>query len=60
MGDNELNQQVNELTMDFRGTLSPSENKGILAGRGQHTRQLNGLVSIGTPSLVTRCVVQMI
>ena len=44
----------------LQGTLSPSENKGTLAGRGQCTRQLNGLASIGTPSLVTRCVVQMI
>ena len=42
------------------GALSPSENKGTLAGRGQRTRQLNGLASIGTPSLVTRCVVQTI
>ena len=31
--------------MDY-GTLSPSENKGTLAGRGQRTRQLNGLASI--------------
>ena len=37
---------------------SPSENKGTLACRGQRTRQLNRLASIGTPSLVTRCVVQ--
>ena len=44
----------------LRGTLSPSKNKGTLAGRGQRTRQLNGLASIGTPSLVTRCVVQTI
>ena len=35
--------------MDY-GTLSPSENKGTLAGRGQRTRQLNELASIGTPS----------
>ena len=42
--------------------LSPSqsENKGTLAGRGQRTRQLNGLASLGTPSFVTRCVVQTI
>ena len=39
-------------------TLSPSENKGTLAGRGQRTRQLNGLASTGTPSPVTRCAVQ--
>ena len=32
--------------MDY-GTLSPSENKGTLAGRGQRTRQLNGLASKG-------------
>ena len=44
----------------LRCTLSPSENKGNLAGRGQRTRQLNGLASTGTPSLVTRCVVQTI
>ena len=41
-------------------TLSLSENKGTLACRGQRTHQLNGLASIGTPSLVTRCVVQTI
>ena len=34
--------------------------KGTLAGRGQRTCQLNRLASIGTPSLVTRCVVQTI
>ena len=42
----------------LRGSLSLSENKGTLAGCGQRTRQLNGLASIGTPSLVTHCVVQ--
>ena len=40
--------------------MSPSENKETLACRGQRTHQLNGLASIGTPSLVTRCVVQTI
>ena len=44
----------------LQGTLSPSKNRGTLAGRGQRTRQLNKLASIGTPSLVTRCVVQTI
>ena len=45
-------------TSRYLESQSPSENKGTLAGRGQRTRQLNGLASIGTPSLVTRCVVQ--
>ena len=44
----------------IRGNLSPSENKGTPAGHGQRTRQLSGLASIGTPSLVTRYVVQTI
>ena len=39
----------------LRGTLSPSENKGTLAGRGQRTRQLNGLASIETPSRHPLC-----
>ena len=59
MGDNELTS-LPLWPHGLRGTLIPSENKGTLAGRGQRTRQLNGLASIGTPSLVTRCVVQMI
>ena len=52
----------NELTASRWGRVpkSPSENKGILAGRGQRTRQLNGLARIGTPSLVTHCAIQTI
>ena len=59
VGDNELTS-LPLWPHGFRGIWSLSENKGPPAGRGQRTRQLNGLASIGTPSLVTRCVVQTI
>ena len=45
MGNNELTS-LQLWPHGLRGTLSPSENKGTLAGRGQRTRQLNSLPSM--------------